>query len=188
MEKKKNAFSYMVTLLLEWYKEANHKDDIQKCYSAFSKLSLLKLLFLASAINTDIDGDGDDNHDLLDVFCNFKALPYGPVESDIYNAIIENKIPVFTIGDRAIWRNDIELSLPDQNLKERIEKSIEVLRAKNPNLINTAAFQLVDITHKWKSWSDAYSFAEFIGQKSIDMSPNEIRNDPHKYYGIDNLK
>lgn len=185
MERKKNAFSYMVTLLLEWYKEKNHKDSIQECYSAFSKLSLLKLLFLASAIKTN---DKEENCDLLDIFSNFKALPYGPVESDIYNAIIENKIPIFTIGDRAIWENKIEQNPIDQDLKDRIESSIKALKAKNSDLINTEAFQLVDITHKWKSWSEAYSFAEFIGQKSIDMSPSEIRNDPHKYFGIDNLK
>lgn len=183
METKKVAFSYMITLFLNWYKEINKIENIQDCYSSFSKLSLLKLLFLTSAIRTDND---DINSDLLDVFSSFNALPYGPVESDIYNAIIADDIPVFTIGDRAIWENEIALEGLDQNLKTRIEKSINALKSKNSALINAGAFQLVEITHKWKSWSEAYSFAEFIGQKSIEMNLTEIKNDPHKYFGIDN--
>lgn len=177
MERKKIAFSYMITLFLDWYKEVNKTENTQDCYSAFSKLSLLKLLFLGAAIKTE------GNADLLDVFDNFSALPYGPVESDVYNSIIDDSIPQYTIGDRLIQIKDNDSVNIEDLLKSRIENSVNALREANPNLINVGAFQLVEITHKWKSWSDAYSFAEFLGQRGYTMKIDEIKNDPNRYFG-----
>lgn len=178
METKKIAFSYMITLFLDWYKKENGKENIQDCYSAFSKLSLLKLLFLGTAIRVE-----NNDPDLLDVFDNFSALPYGPVESDVYNWIIEDSIPHYTIGDRLIQIKDNNPIDIDNSLKLSINKSIDALKRVNPRLINADAFQLVEITHKWKSWSDAYSFAEFLGQRGYAMKIEEIKNDPYKYFG-----
>ena len=74
------AFDYMLSLFEQWYKEEGKETmNFQNC----SKLSVLKLLFLAAVPKRE------DSRDLLDVFDNFHALPYGPVESDIYNAIQE---------------------------------------------------------------------------------------------------
>jgi len=177
METKKIAFGYMITLFLDWYKEENKTENIQDCYSAFSKLSLLKLLFLGAAIKTEGDAD------LLDVFDNFSALPYGPVESDVYNGIIDDSIPHYTIGDRLIQIKDNNAIDIEEQLKSRINNSINTLKRVNPQLINADAFQLVEITHKWKSWSDAYSFAEFLGQRGYAMKIEEIKNDPNRYFG-----
>lgn len=178
MKTKKIAFGYMVTLFLDWYKEENKTKNTQDCYSAFSKLSLLKLLFLGAAIKTEGDAD------LLDVFDNFSALPYGPVESDVYNGIIDDSIPRYTIGDRLIQIKDNNSVIIEEPLKSRIESSVNALREANPNLINAGAFQLVEITHKWKSWADAYSFAEFLGQRGYNMGVDEIKNDPNQYFGL----
>lgn len=177
METKKIAFGYMITLFLDWYKEENKTENTQDCYSAFSKLSLLKLLFLGAAIKAEEDAD------LLDIFDNFSALPYGPVESDVYNSIIDDSIPQYTIGDRLIQIKDNDSVNIEEPLKSRIESSVNALREENPNLINVCAFQLVEITHKWKSWSDAYSFAEFLGQRGYTMKVDEIKNDPNRYFG-----
>ncbi|MDR1717347.1 MAG: SocA family protein [Prevotella sp.] len=179
MESKILAFGYMTSLFLDWYREENEIENIQDCCSAFSKLSLLKLLFLGAAIKTDEDSD------LLDVFNNFSALPYGPVESDVYNGIIEDNIPRYTIGDRSIQikENDPIINIQEE-LRLRIDNSINTLRNTNPNLINSDAFELVEITHKWKSWADAYSFAEFLGQRGYTMRVDEIKNDPNQYFGL----
>lgn len=179
MNQKKIGFSYMVSCFLNWYQERNNIEIIDDCYSAFSKLSLLKLLFLASAIKVDANGSESD---LLDIFQNFTALPYGPVESDVYNSIIDNSIPIYTIGDRTIWIKEKACLTIDDSLKKRIEHSIEALKKENPDLINKNAFQLVEITHKWKSWSEAYSFAEFISQRGYPMKVEEIKNDPTKCF------
>ena len=72
----------------------------------------------------------------------------------------------------------------EESLKSRIEKSVNTLRKTNPNLINASAFQLVEITHKWKSWTDAYSFAEFLGQRGYIMSIDEIKSDTNQYFGV----
>lgn len=178
MERKKKAFSYMISLFLNWYKEENKIENIQVCYSAFSKLSLLKLLFLGAAIKTE------EGTDLLDIFNNFSALPYGPVESDVYNSIIDDSIPQYTVGDRLIQIKENDPVIIEESLKSRIEKSVNTLRKTNPNLINASAFQLVEITHKWKSWTDAYSFAEFLGQRGYIMSIDEIKSDTNQYFGV----
>lgn len=69
------AFDYMLHLFEEW--RDNHETIKGK---PFPKLTAMKLLFLAAAPKKD---GGDD---LLDIFDNFYAMPYGPVESDVYNA------------------------------------------------------------------------------------------------------
>lgn len=76
------AFDYMLHLFEEW--RDNHETIKGK---PFPKLTAMKLLFLAAAPKEE---GGDD---LLDIFDNFYAVPYGPVEIDVYNAIQEDKLP-----------------------------------------------------------------------------------------------
>ena len=73
------AFDYMLQLFEEW--RDSHEELKNK---PLSKLTALKLLFLTAAPKED----GGDN--LLDIFNNFYAMQYGPVESDVYNAIQAN--------------------------------------------------------------------------------------------------
>ena len=81
----------MLHLFEEW--RDNHETIKGK---PFPKLTAMKLLFLAAAPKKD---GGDD---LLDIFDNFYAMPYGPVESDVYNAIQEDKLPSFSVKYRSI--------------------------------------------------------------------------------------
>lgn len=85
------AFDYMLQLFEEW--RDNHETIKGK---PFPKLTAMKLLFLAAAPKKD---GGDD---LLDIFDNFYAVPYGPVESDVYNAMCEDKLPSFSVKYRSI--------------------------------------------------------------------------------------
>ncbi|MEA4820938.1 MAG: DUF4065 domain-containing protein, partial [Erysipelotrichales bacterium] len=126
-----------------------------------------------------------NNHtDLLDLFDNFHALPYGPVESDIYNQIANDKIPNYTITDRGIIKKEFfkELSLSAENI-QKLDNSLKMLRGKNDNLIVLPAFTLVDITHKWESWDKAFKYAKFIGSGSTKMNIEHIRNDKVHYFG-----
>lgn len=85
------AFDYMLHLFEKW--RDNHETIKGK---PFPKLTAMKLLFLAAAPKKD---RGDD---LLDIFDNFYAMPYGPVESDVYNAMCEDKLPSFSVKYRSI--------------------------------------------------------------------------------------
>nr|DAX57546.1 MAG TPA: Protein of unknown function (DUF4065) [Crassvirales sp.] len=160
------AFDYMLHLFEEW--RDNHETIKGK---PFPKLTAMKLLFLAAAPKEE---GGDD---LLDIFDNFYAMPYGPVESDVYNAIQANMLPSYIAEYRTIERRDIDISSKYKGPKyEPIRKAVKDLRTKNENLIELNAFELVEITHKWNSWNLAMNFAEFMGQLSAKMSIDSIRD------------
>ena len=76
---KNKLFEYLVFLLEQW------KNDIQATGS-FTKLRLQKILFFAVAVNAT-----EENHPLLNVFNRFYAMPYGPVELDIYESMKRNE-------------------------------------------------------------------------------------------------
>ena len=80
MSNKKLLFEYLVFRLDEWKKQLNNTNKI-----LLSKLRLQKILFLVCACDAT-----NENRRLLDVFDNFYALPYGPVEMDIYEAMKED--------------------------------------------------------------------------------------------------
>lgn len=173
------TFNYIVESLIEWYKEENPKQTLGY-KKAFTKLTLLKLLFLVSAISKK----EEDISDLLDVFDDFYALPYGPVEIDIYNAINNNEIPDFEIDGNSL-REKKEKSANYSSIDtERIYKNIKCLKEKNNRLINYSSSELVNLTHRWESWSNAYSFATFLGKLKMPMFVEDIKNDKHKAYDL----
>ena len=85
-------FEYLVYRLIEWYKDV--VSDSHYINKHFSRLTALKLLFFVSTIKDTENG----NKDLLDVFNKFYAMQYGPVEIDIYTAIVEGKTKLYTFG------------------------------------------------------------------------------------------
>jgi len=173
------SFNYLVELFAGWYKERTGKDDAFT--NAFTKLSLLKLLFLTAATKTD---DKDDKSDLLDIFDDFRALPYGPVESDVYNAMNSNELPNYDITDRKISiKENTGLTTLEKELQLKIEKSVNKIKNINSELITLNAFDLVEITHQWDSWISAYNFAQLMGQQAYKITSEEIRNDRNKFYG-----
>lgn len=80
--RKISAFEYFVVCLDNWRKE-KFSDS-----SLFSKLQLQKLLFLAASIKAT-----SEDHKMLDIFDQFYALMYGPVEMDIYDIMQNNLFP-----------------------------------------------------------------------------------------------
>lgn len=167
------AFDYMLSLFEQWYKEEDKESmNFQNC----SKLSVLKLLFLTAALKREKNGD------LLDVFDNFYALPYGPVESDIYNAIQENKLPSYIVTERSITKkNHVTLPYKIEDYSS-VEKAVNALKEKNKKIILLNAFALVEITHKWESWRQSITFAKLMEMSSYKMTTASIRNDRNKYF------
>lgn len=169
------AFSFLIQKFIEWYQV---QTPDQEYTNKFTKLFLLKMLFLVAAVKTD---EGDD---LLDIFDNFHALPYGPVESDIYNTITRDEILNYSITDRKLVEKirQSQLSIP-ADLKSQLEKSLEKLKIKNDKLITLKPFELVDITHKWESWDKTFKYAKFTGSGSARMDLDWIRRDKNSYFG-----
>ena len=76
-------FEYLVFRLDEWKKNIEKRNEK---VPAFTKLRLQKILFLVCAWNVE-----NTNRKLLNIFNQFYALPYGPVEIDIYEAMKNNQ-------------------------------------------------------------------------------------------------
>ena len=159
----------MLHLFEEW--RDNHETIKGK---PFSKLTAMKLLFLAAAPKKD---GGDD---LLDIFDNFYAMPYGPVESDVYNAMCEDKLPSFSVKYRSIEPREgaepYNAKRYNDKFYHRVRNAVNDLKEKNEKLVLLNAFELVEITHRWSSWNRAMDFAEFMKQLSAKMSIDSIRD------------
>ncbi len=175
--KKLLCFEYLVKKFIDWYKDASGNQDI--IYATFTRLKLQKLLFLSAAINAS-----KDNCDLLSVFSDFYAMQYGPVESDIYNAMMNNEFTKLSFSERyMVVQSDMSgISQDiDATIVGMIDNAIIQLRSKNEQLIKYPAFKLVEITHKWKSWQNAIDIAKVLGNGSEKMSVNDICCDT-KYF------
>lgn len=163
------AFDYMLHLFEEW------RDNYETIKGKpFPKLTAMKLLFLAAAPKEE---GGDD---LLDIFDNFYAMPYGPVEIDVYNAIQEDKLPSFSVKYRSIEPREgaepYNAKRYNDKFYHRVRNALNDLKEKNEKLVLLNAFELVEITHRWSSWNRAMDFAEFMKQLSAKMSIDSIRD------------
>lgn len=164
----------MLQLIEEW--RINYFKSKNLTVKPLSKLIVLKLLFLVAAPKKN------EGPDLLDTFNNFHALPYGPVESDIYNAILDNKIPSYFIKDRSVEVKEKKVYNTQDPLCIRIKDALDDLKDINPLIISLNSFELVEITHKWDSWNRSMKFAEFMGRSSAKMLTESIRSDSNKCF------
>lgn len=174
IENKKLLFEYLVYLLEQW-KQEKHPHSKE----AFTKLKLQKILFLVASVNAV-----EDNHPLLDVFDNFYALPYGPVEIDIYDAMCNNDFKAIKFEG-----NDCKQDLKeedfvdlDESLKKAMRDAVQAIKDQGADYIISDPFELVDITHKWTSWQIAMTVAEMLGNKRERMSTHDICNSKVKAY------
>ena len=166
-------FEYAIHKLIEWYNQAVVNPE-QTIYNHFTRLTSLKLVFLMSAIKDP----NNNNRDLLDIFNNYCAMQYGPVEVDIYSAIVYKQTQYFNFGNyelSIIKEADSFEGLTIQE-KQQIERAIALLKSCNPQLISLRASQLVNITHKWDAWLSAMGTAEWYGKGSEKMTIESIRN------------
>ncbi len=176
MNNKILCFEYILYQLINWYKELRPTD---MSLFSFTRLKALKLLFFVSAIRKDED------RDLLDVFNNFHAMQHGPVESDIYNAMIEDKLLHYNFKSRFIEVGQV-LEYDFQELGEncnRITNSINLLRERNEKIVTYTASQLVDLSHKWESWQIAIHMANIFDKGSEPMDCGLIRSN-RQYYSL----
>lgn len=140
-----NSFKYIVNQLLRMRIDG----------ASFSRTQLLKLLFFVSAVKVN-------GRDLLDIFDNYYAMQFGPVESDVFNAMNNEGIDY------------IHFQIDGDTMK-RIDDALYELNSRYPSLFKRSASELVEISHKWSCWRDAYAFADFMGKGSVKMGVEQIR-------------
>ncbi len=170
--RKIQAFEYLVYKLLEWYSSCSEREN-----NDLSILKVLKLLFFSSAINTK----KDTRSVLLDnTFDSFYAMPYGHVESDVYNFIKRQELQFYTITKiETQKKKDFDFFDLNLEVKNEIDKSIKSLKEKNENLILMDSFELVELSHTWFSWKYCYDLARKKGVFS-EKIPAEIIKSENK--------
>ena len=167
-------FEYLVYLLEQW------RQQIASSYTVcFTKLKLQKILFLVASVNAT-----EDNHPLLDVFDRFYALPYGPVEIDIYHAMNNNEFSsIYFSGNNCFYRFKTDsFSSLEPSIKDTMDASLKAIKEKDVDYITMPPFELVNITHKWTSWQVAMQVAEILGNKKEYMSAKDICNSSNKAF------
>lgn len=180
-------FEYAIFKLVEWFKEIEPQKSVTL---HFSRLVSLKLLFFISAIKRSPDicnqantQETNESSDLLDIYENFYAMQYGPVEIDIYTAIVTRQTQNYIFGNHSLKGapNINVFNCLTQNLKNRIDESITRLRELNPNIVSYTPFQLVELSHKWDAWQNAMAAAELFGRGRERMSVESIRKSRQFY-------
>jgi len=177
------AFEYLVYRLIKWYNNTI-SSTTTVIPPNFSRLTILKLLFLTAAVKNE-NIDDINKKDLLGLFNNFCAMQYGPVEIDIYTAIVKGYTKYYKFDNNSIKVSQIEeggFDSLDPSLRDSIDVSISLLSTKNPNIIHYNSTQLVNITHKWQSWQSAMWLANLSGTRQEVMTTESIRKDT-PYYG-----
>jgi uncharacterized phage-associated protein len=173
-------FEYTINGLLEWYVECGRNED----QNDLSILKTLKLLFFVSAVNAE----ADNKKTLLDTtFDNFVAMPFGHVESSIYNDIKERGglLEYFRINNIKTEREKkfSNVAGADREILKEIDTYIRKLKEKNSELILQSAFDLVEISHLWYSWQINYKKASLHGKGSYSINVTDIKSE-HKIFHI----
>lgn len=166
-ENKNICFEYLIDVLAK-----KNKNGL----IGFSTLKLIKLLFFVVGVSSS-----EKNEGLTSIFDNFVAMPFGPVESDIYNEVQHNRLQKYLItSSKCDLKKDIKISISRAD-KEQIENAVNLLLTKNPNILNCEPFELVDITHKWSCWQICFDLALSLNKRSVKI-PSRMIQKSIKYY------
>lgn len=164
------VFEYLVYRLDKWKKDI---EKTGKIVPSFTKLRLQKILFLVCAWNVD-----NKNPKLLDIFNQFYALPYGPVEIDIYEAMKNNQTfqHISFNGNECMYSN-IESSMftsISSLHRQWINEAVDDFIKNDRRYLTMPVFDLVDITHRWSAWQIAMQYAKLGGHSREKMTSLEI--------------
>ena len=182
-ESKLLAFEYIISKLIEWYKSLKNEEPSIIC-SNFSKLKIFKLHFFVSAVNSQKISETQKPNDLLTVFDRFYALPYGPVEGQIYDNI--NDLKMYSIYNDHISINENLNSseyfrILDSGIRTQIDDAIKELKNTNNELVTYPPFDLVEISHKWPVWKLSYAYALRNGRRN-EFMPSELIRASSQFY------
>ncbi len=168
-----DLFEYFLKELVEWFCDSYgivREDFNQHPSNDLSKLKVIKLHFFACS--TDVQA--------LQVFDDFRAMPYGHVESEVYASI--NKLSYFEItNSKLIVQDDSAFTdfLPEGF--NTIRSIIANLKDLNAKLIQASPFDLVELSHKWFSWKYTFNEAKKENSFSRKINPKIILNESKLY-------
>lgn len=173
MDGKQQAFVFFCKQLYDWY-SVDHNPE----RNDLSVLKVLKLLFFVSAYKRK------DGEDLLDIFDKFQAMPYGPVELDIYTELssINSQNSIRLTREFMRVAESIDFREFNQIYLNKVQLSIFEFKEKFPEMISFDAFRLVNISHQWNSWTKSYNMACLKGLSIWPMEVVSIRKD-NQYFG-----
>lgn len=168
-------FEYFLRKLVEWHCEY-YKSDVANFNTHpsnnLSKLKVIKLHFFACSTYEDA----------LNIFNGFHAMPYGHVESDIYNKL--DTLQFCRVTNNKLIINDLRSLMNfSPQYKDIIDISIQRLRDFNQSLISLEPFELVELSHKWFSWRYNFQKARESGSYSRPIN-NELILKEEKFYSI----
>lgn len=166
-------FEYFLKKLVDWFCEyyqvdsANFNDHPQ---NDLSKLKVIKLHFFACSTNDDA----------LKIFNDFRAMPYGHVESGVYNSLDSLEFVKLTNSKLEIIDRQ-QLNAISHEKTHVIDEAVINLRAQNMNLISLSPFDLVELSHKWFSWRYNFEQAKKTGAYSSPISSELIKQETKLY-------
>ncbi len=171
---KKLLFEYLVYQLEQWKQEKNLRYP-----ESFTKLKLQKILFLVASVKSK-----NSTYPLLNVFNRFYALPYGPVEMDIYEAMNDHSFTCIDFNGNECRSKFTEGSFGNLETTQmsEIREALQTIKDMGIDYITMSPFELVEITHKWTSWQVAMQVAEMCNSKREPMSTDDIISSTVKAY------
>lgn len=169
MNKKISMFEYFVLRLVQRYSGSSMDNN------DLSILKLMKLLFFVTSYSVEVAetskniNQDNKNEDLLNLFNNFVAMPYGHVEIDVYNYLRNNfyrigQIEINRFGTNIEFEENENIDTHIDSLKNSIndeeslfyiklmDDTIEYLDNKNPKLFKDTSTNLVNLSHRYYSW------------------------------------
>lgn len=169
-------FEYLVFRLNEW-KLKLENENVK--VPAFTKLRLQKILFLACAWNVT-----SANIRLLSVFNKFYALPYGPVEIDIYEAMKNRSFQHICFeGNICICDSLMSPMFADVSDEHKlyVDETIKHFMDSNFKYLSMPVFDLVELTHKWSVWQIAMQYAKLLGHNKARITSSDIIESKKSY-------
>ena len=171
------CFEFMMDELVAWVTElgGNPKTEL-------NLLKVIKLNFFIAAASSSESDKG-----LLEVFNNFHAMPYGHVESSVYDAVkgIPGLTKYILKGNSIDWnQNTINLDSKNQTMIKESIGRIKIL-TYNKLVLQSGAY-LVDLSHTWHSWRLFYSLAKSMDKKSMKI-PSEVIQRETKIFSLDRI-
>lgn len=154
------AFHYVVKVLSDYKKlEVLYNGGV-----VLSKLVSQKMLFFVCTY-------GDD---LFDVFDDFWALPYGPVEKDILSYL--NGFTISELAKDKIVNTKLYDSL-DQGIKVKIDNAVDKMYRHEFFLYLYNELAVTEKSHLYPSWYKTYSIAQANGKQAQKIDRELLLND-----------
>lgn len=159
---------------MEWYSkyyEIDIKEFNNHSRNDLSKLKVIKLHFFACSTNSEA----------LDVFDDFHAMPYGHVESGVYNLL--DSLRYCKVSSNKLVITDLNKFQQMRCDEGIIDTIVQKLREENNDLISIEPFELVELSHKWFSWRHNFQKARQDGMYSKPISKDLIIRE-EKFYSL----